>query len=89
MPVTIVCEAGTSRERFGPSKYHVAEHAYGFSLEEPARPRVQVSCRPTFLEVDVASFFDWGMRVLRQWRRGLLPPAGAHADDDLFGELFA
>ena len=42
--------------RSAPSKYHVTEHARGFSLEGPDRPRVQVSCGPTFLEVDVPCF---------------------------------
>ena len=39
-----------------PSKYHVTEHARGFSLKGPDRPRVHVSCGPTFLEVDVPRF---------------------------------
>ena len=56
MALTIVGEAGTSPERFGPSKYHLVEHAHGFSLEGPDRPLVQVSCGPTFLEVDVPRF---------------------------------
>ena len=35
-----------------PSKYRVTQHTRGFSLEGPGRPRVRVSCRPTFLEVE-------------------------------------
>ena len=58
MPLAVLGDPGTCVATAGSSKYRVSEHAHGFSIEGPHRPRVQVSCLPNFLAVDVASPLD-------------------------------
>ena len=69
------------------SKYHVMEHARGFSVEALDRPPVTVSCEPTFLEVEPSligkpqrfGFYDF-RRLVRAVAEGLMrdwkPPRG-------------